>query len=299
MNSICKKTVAAFIFFIIFALTFADDIVHVIEKGDTLYSLGRKYGVSVEEICAHNGITDSSKIKLGQKIKIPSIKSKTETTTAKDLLPAETAAVSYTEYPVKPGDTLFSIARKYDTSVDEIRKANGMSASSTLKSGKILKIPVKNQTPVITENKTTPKEDDVRPAKVELEDSRSYKTVANSGKTVWPVKTSEVSYISGKTNSVLLNAERGDNVTAVKGGSVIFSGLYRGFGQVVFVQPKASDYVYVYSGLDSINVKKGDSVEYGTVIGTVGVDTLSKKPQLNFMVFKNGNAVDPATAPRG
>ncbi len=174
-----------------------------------------------------------------------------------------------------------------------------MSASSTLKSGKILKIPVKKQTPVITENKTTPKEDDVKPAKVELEDSRSYKTVANSGKTVWPVKTSEVSYISGKTNSVLLNAERGDNVTAVKGGSVIFSGLYRGFGQVVFVQPKASDYVYVYSGLDSINVKKGDSVEYGTVIGTVGVDTLSKKPQLNFMVFKNGNAVDPASAPRG
>ena len=299
MNSIYKKTAAFFIFFIIFALTFADDIVHVIEKGDTLYSLGRKYGVSVEEICAYNGITDSSKIKLGQKIKIPSIK--TETTQVQDAKTAETAAVSYTEYPVKPGDTLFSIARKYDTSVDEIRKANGMSASSTLKSGKILKIPVKQQPAVAasTENKNKTKDEEVKAASVKLEDSRSYKTVAASGKTVWPVKTSEVSYISGKTNSVLLNANKGDDVTAVKGGSVIFSGLYRGFGQVVFVQPKSSDYVYVYSGLDSINVKKGDSVEYGTVLGTVGVDTLSKKPQLNFMVFKNGNAVDPAKAPRG
>ena len=299
MNSICKKTVAAFIVFIIFALTFADDIVHVIEKGDTLYSLGRKYGVSVEEICAYNNITDSSKIKLGQKIKIPSIN--TNITQVQDSKPAETSAPAYTEYPVKPGDTLFSIAKKYDTSVDEIRQANGMSASSTLKSGKILKIPVKQQPTVVavTEKKNETKNEEVKAAPVKLEDSRSYKTVSVSGKTVWPVKTSEVNYISGKTNSVLLNANKGDDVTAVKGGNVIFSGLYRGFGQVVFVQPKSSDYVYVYSGLDSISVKKGDSVEYGTVLGTVGVDTLSKKPQLNFMVFKNGNAVDPATAPRG
>ena len=302
MNSICKKIAAFFIFFSIFALAFTADIVHVIEKGDTLYSLGRKYGVSVEEICAYNGITDSSKIKLGQKIKIPSINNdNNEATQAQDTKSAETPAPSYTEYPVKPGDTLFSIARKYDTSVDEIRQANGMSASSTLKSGKILKIPLKQQPAAVAEveKKNETKEEEVKAASVKLEDSRSYKTVAAAGKTVWPVKTSEVNYISGKTNSVLLNANKGDNVTAVKGGSVIFSGLYRGFGQVVFVQPKSSDYVYVYSGLDSIKVKKGDSVEYGTVLGTVGVDTLSKKPQLNFMVFKNGNAVDPATAPRG
>ena len=70
MNSICKKFAAFFIFFSIFALVFANDIIHVIEKGDTLYSLGRKYGVSVEEICAYNGITDSSKIKLGQNYKL-------------------------------------------------------------------------------------------------------------------------------------------------------------------------------------------------------------------------------------
>ena len=78
----------------------------------------------------------------------------------------------------------------------------------------------------------------------------------------------------------------------------MFCGLYRGFGNVVFVQSK-SGYMYVYTNLDKINVSKGDSVKLNEKIGTVAIDTRTNKPQLLFMVFKNGNPIDPAKAPRG
>ncbi len=286
-----------------FSLSFCfGETVHVIQKGDTLYALARKYGVSVDEICAYNGISNQAKIKIGQSITIPE----------KGSL-AKASEPAYREYLVSSGDTLFGIARSFETTVDEIRKANNLSEKSTLKIGQRLLIPSKNSAvastgstnssssassasansgtmlaQVVVSTETTP-----------ISDPRNYKVKNVDSKTVWPVKATELSYVSGKTNSVLLSGSKGEKVTAVKAGKVIFSGLYRGFGQVVFVQPKSSDYVYVYSGLDSIAVRKGDSVECGATLGTLGIDTISKKPQLNFMVFKNGAAVDPASAPRG
>jgi septal ring factor EnvC (AmiA/AmiB activator) len=78
----------------------------------------------------------------------------------------------------------------------------------------------------------------------------------------------------------------------------MFSGLYRGFGQVVFVQ-NSSGYVYVYTGLASVVVQKGDPVVLGSVLGKAGVDALNGKSQLTFRVYRNGKSLDPAAAPRG
>lgn len=277
------------------SLLFAEEIVHVIQKGDTLYSLGKKYGLSVDEICSYNNMSDSSKIKLGQRIKIPQDESASS-------IHITAVAETVSKYKVQSGDTLFGIARQFNTSVSELRSANNMNESSTLRSGLVILIPsaAKASSSYASIKQLPPTSvDDAPELDTSLEDPRSYKVKAVDSKIVWPVKATEMSYVSGKTNSVLLNGDRGDSVTAIKSGLVIFSGLYRGFGRVVFVQPKASEYVYVYSGLDTIAVRKGDSVDFGAKIGTLGVDTLTKKPQLNFMVFKNGTAVDPASAPRG
>jgi murein DD-endopeptidase MepM/ murein hydrolase activator NlpD len=269
------------------SFSFAADILHVIEKGDTLYSVSRKYGVSVDEICSANKITNPAKVKLGQSIRIPQKSSSVE------------KKLSYTDYLVQPGDTLFSIARNYNSSVAAIRKANNMSESATLKSGQRIKIPAGSSSVKISATDfASVKSEKVIPQSP-MTDPRSYQTKNIDSSTIWPVKANELCYVEGKTNSVVLNGNRGESVTAVRSGTVIFSGLYRGFGKVVFIQPKSSDYVYVYSGLDSIAVQKGDSVDYGAVIGRLGIDTRTQKPQLNFMVFKNGTAIDPAVAPRG
>lgn len=268
------------------SFSFAADIMHVIEKGDTMYSVSRKYGVSVDELCAANNISNPSKVKLGQKIRIPQ---KSASSDRKS---------SYTDYLVQPGDTLFSIAKNYSTSVAAIRSANNMSESTTLKSGQRIKIPAASSVKTSAASLSSVKIESPL-AQSPISDPRSYQTKSIDTSTVWPVKASELCYVEGKTNSVVLNGNRGEAVTAIRGGTVIFSGLYRGFGKVVFIQPKSSDYVYVYSGLDSLAVQKGDAVDYGAEIGRLGIDTRTQKPQLNFMVFKNGSAIDPAIAPRG
>ena len=44
---------------------------HEVQKGETLYSISRKYGISVGELCSENNISTSAVIKTGQKLKIP------------------------------------------------------------------------------------------------------------------------------------------------------------------------------------------------------------------------------------
>ena len=56
--------------------------------------------------------------------------------------------------------------------------------------------------------------------------------------------------------------------------------------------------IYAYTGLGSVKVKKGDYAVSGAELGTAGIDSITGKPQITFMVFQNGQPIDPAKAPR-
>ena len=59
---------------------------------------------------------------------------------------------------------------------------------------------------------------------------------------------------------------------------------------VLFIS--ASEYMYVYSGLNTIAVAKDEKIAFGDELGTIGIDSISGKHQMNLMVFKNGEAVE-------
>jgi septal ring factor EnvC (AmiA/AmiB activator) len=94
---------------------------------------------------------------------------------------------------------------------------------------------------------------------------------------------------------VQFSARENEAVSSVSTGTVIYSGEYRGFGMVVFVKTDPT-YVYVYTGMGSLVVNTGDKVTVGTALGRTGADDGSNR--LTFMVYRNGNPIDPATAPR-
>ena len=96
---------------------------------------------------------------------------------------------------------------------------------------------------------------------------------------------------------MVLSAKENEDVICIHEGTVMYVGAYRGFGQVVFVQTKTG-MIYAYTGLGSVKVKKGEYPVSGSVLGTVGIDSITEKPQMNFMVFQNGQPIDPAKAPR-
>ena len=95
-----------------------------------------------------------------------------------------------------------------------------------------------------------------------------------------------------------MSAKKDEEVKAIRAGTVMFSGSYRGFGNVVFIQSKTG-HIYAYTGLGSIDVSKGDYINYSSEIGKAGVDTYTGKSQISLMVFQNGQPIDPAKAPRG
>lgn len=103
----------------------ANEAVHQVKPGDTLFSLAQKYGVSVKELKELNGLK-SDIIKVGQVLQLSESSSKE----------AETTNNIHT---VSSGDTLFSIAKKYDLSVTELKQVNNLKAD-LIKVGQVLKV---------------------------------------------------------------------------------------------------------------------------------------------------------------
>ena len=100
-----------------------------VRQGDSLYSLSRRFGVSVDTLRDVNGLRGSA-LSIGQKLVIPA-------TAKAQPSPAEADPEMYT---VRRGDTLSSIAARYSSSAAELRRINGLK-SNTLRVGQTLRLP--------------------------------------------------------------------------------------------------------------------------------------------------------------
>jgi septal ring factor EnvC (AmiA/AmiB activator) len=103
--------------------------------------------------------------------------------------------------------------------------------------------------------------------------------------------------LTGKLFGVVLTGERTEAVKSLTQGKVVSAGPYRGFGKVAIVEVTGG-YLYVYGGCESLSVKEGDRVGPGTELGKLGIDAVSEKPQLFFLVYRSNTPIDPAKAPR-
>ena len=100
-----------------------DENVYTVEKGDSLYSISRKYNITVDNLKSANNLT-SNLLSIGQKL----------------VIPKSTASSNEITYTVQKGDSLWLIANKYDTTVDKIKSANNLT-SNLLSIGQKLIIP--------------------------------------------------------------------------------------------------------------------------------------------------------------
>ena len=292
--------------FLFFTTSIFADITYKVEKGDTLYSISRKYQITVAELRTANNLSENDVIKVGQKLIIPDADIGTaaalsSTKTAGSSASASTAKT--VEYVVAKGDTLYGIARKNGMTVADLMAINNLDSSAVIKVGQKLKVSA-GSTSSSSSAATTKKSEPAKPGETVIKvnekapDTRTYgTTITADANTKWPVSSPKITQVKGKISGVQLSAKTNEAVLCIHEGTVMYVGVYRGFGQVVFVQSKTG-LIYAYTGLGSVKVRKGEYAVSGAELGTVGLDSISQKYQITFMVFQNGQPIDPAKAPR-
>lgn len=301
---------------------------HTLAKGETLYSVSRKYNIPYEALAAANNITDPTKMRIGTILIIPSV------------------------HRVAKGETLYGIARQYGVSLQELLSANKLNSSYVLKVDDILVIPGKKEgtaadsnlipppqataakadaqdkpgeappktsaplppataapgttlSPPTTQPAPAPKVTVTQQpasvssqpqAAVPMPDPVKTQDKAVDPNLVWPAK-GQAMYLDGKLEGIMFKVAPGESSRTIASGTVVSAGPSRGFNQVAFVQAK-SGYVYVYGGNETLYVKTGDQVGSGKEIGRIGLDAKDGSPIAYFFVFRNGQPIDPALAPR-
>jgi len=304
---------------------YGEEKTYTVRKGETFFSIAQGLGIKADDLMKYNGITDPARLQAGQCLKIPKavqadsgvVAGKTEAGNSGDRV--------YTMYRAVRGDTFFSIARKFSVTVDAVREANSLSGNYVLREGDSLRIPttggIPSDTGTLVEAKAPPAagtggtsqsssvKTDVSvktAASVKMDTAIKTDTAVSAvdmgngaliSSVRWPVAARDLSYMTGKLSGVVITGERGESVKSLTWGTVLSAGPYRGFGRVVIIQMEGG-YLYVYGGCESLSVKEGDRVGPGTELGILGIDAVSNKPQLFFMVYRSNTPVDPATAPR-
>lgn len=110
-----------------------DYVVYTVKKGDTLYGIANSYNITVNELLTFNNLNNNN-LSIGQNIKIPiqNIKEEQQTT-------------EFIEYIVKKGDSLYSISRTYGIPVSDIMSFNNLT-TNLLSIGQVIKIPISETT---------------------------------------------------------------------------------------------------------------------------------------------------------
>ena len=241
---------------------------YTVKKGDTLYSISKRFNISIESLSENNDINDPSVLYPGMKLKIPG------------------------GYTVKKGDTYYGVALKHGMTLEQLFELNNLSSDVLLFPGQVLSVnaSVQDETEIVVEEVQEKAEDrTVEQTTVEA----SLKYIVEDD-TFWPVNGSRVS-MTGKLSGIRINCAPGEQMRSVAGGTVVWASEYGIYKYLVLIET-GNGYVYGYGGNQRATVRVGESVKAGTVIGILGEN--EKEEAAYFFVYKDGKPVDPAKAPR-
>jgi LysM repeat protein len=277
-----KRVPTICLLFFLCAAAVVGETCYTMEEGDTLYSLSRRYGVSVDLILEYNAIVDPTRIRVGTVVRIP-----TET------------------YTVQPGEYPWGIAAKLGVDALELLEANDLDLDDVVYPGDVLVVPRRRS--VVAE---TSSED----VSIGLQSSVAEDTAAadassgrrgtsgeiaegTSGDLLWPHPGERESW-GEQFRGVAIQAELGDEFRSVSSGTVRFVTPFNNLGRVILIR-SSGGYQYLYAGADRVDVSIGDEVSVGQVLGSIGVSPAFEAAKVLFSVYLNNRYVDPEEAPRG
>jgi murein DD-endopeptidase MepM/ murein hydrolase activator NlpD len=242
---------------------------YTIQQGDTLYSIGTQFKVSIDALKYVNGLTDSSILSVGKEIVIP--------------------PVAGLIHKVKSGDTLTSIAEDYGVAPQAIADFNYILDTGKLAVGTELVIPG-GKVPVV-----------VPPIMVyDQQPSVGFgggEASPRKGYCAWPTTVWTITqYYSWYHNGVDIAAGGQSGMPPIlscNNGTVIRAGWDPfGLGLNVIID-HGGGYQTVYGHMSRIDVSYGENIGRGEQIGVMGSTGRSTGPHVHFMVKYNGTAQNP------
>ncbi len=234
---------------------------YTVASGDTLYSIGRKHGVSPFIIADANGLKKNSTLAIGQSLKIPGVR-------------AAAVAKSGSRISSEPETT------------DQVASAQSDTGETTVKpETKTLKLPAVEFKPVAKLDAPAVKQD--APA-----------VAAGALAMRWPANGKVISDFGSKPNGmknegINISMPEGTAVRAAESGVVAYAGNeLKGYGNLVLIRHEGG-FVTAYAHAKELSVKRGDTVKRGDVIARAGQTGAVTTPQLHFEVRKGATALDP------
>ncbi len=257
-----------------------------VQRGDTLYSISRRYGVPLKDLINANNLHAPYTLHVGQVLSLP--------------------AKQY--HTVQRGDTLYSISRQYNVDITSLSRVNNLQTPYSLNVGDRLVLPASvgnvpaasystAQSSASSASSATVKTAYTPAKSVPVTDSY-VAPKARKTKFDWPVKGTIISGYgnlgSGRKNDgINIKAALGTNVKAADSGTVAYAGNeLKGFGNLILIK-HPDGWITAYAHNDRLFVKKGQKVSRGEKIATVGSTGSVTTPQLHFEVRSGKKAVNP------
>jgi len=232
--------------------------------------------------------------------------------------------IKSSQYTVKKGETLYSIAWRANSDTRKIARLNKLSSPYRIYPGQKLflvesqvkktpevsknKVSHKKSTKSSTSNKKSSPKNTLASTKkqaygknVSAQKSYQNSTLPSSGfsqkisRWQWPVKGKVVEYFSNSAQGnkgIDISGRRGTKIKSSAKGKVVYAGsALRGYGKLIIIKHN-DDYLSAYAHNDRILVKEQQQINRGDVIATMG-DTDANKVMLHFEIRFRGKSVNP------
>ena len=243
---------------------------HTVSPGETLYRIARRYDVDLQQLAERNDIAAPGYlIYPGMQLQLRA-------------QPEAPTPPAHSIHTVQSGETMFSIARRYQMSVPELAELNSIAAPAYLiYPGMELTVNASEEPASAAPEPEKPAEPQEQPAATVLEAESSW---------LWPLRGATRPSGRKEMPGIVISAEANAVVRATRAGTVALANDdFRAIGLVVFIQHE-DEYISAYGYQQDVLVQPGESVAAGQSLGR-----LDGRGELYFEIRRAGEALAPAS----
>lgn len=281
---------------------------YTVQSSDTLPRVAGRFGLSTHQIAQANRISPAASLVAGSRLWIPSRRSSQAqspapvTSKPRPTPPPVVTPSPPGVYMVKPGDSLWKIAKAHGLTVEQLARINRLDPSAPIDVGQRLVVDTGYGRVTDVPGGGVKRPDSPPPSVPTVRDEPEQQ---DSGTTIRPSKHGFIWPVEGrvirrhtvradeKHMGINIAVPVGTEVRAAKDGKVVYSGDSIPFyGNMVIIKHD-NNLASCYAQNERLLVREGQQVKRGQVIARSGEDGRGPEPYLHFEIRRDGDAIDP------